>query len=135
MEGSVSQHYVVMLFPSLTTRRWTRGKYSTQFLKGVKLASPSPRGEGWKHYYVMLANGPFHINPSWVFYGVKGHVTRLRRVSMNSAYQDNSNDIPYMGWDDWKHHINLTIIQPVKIFRTHNFTYLLCWDVKPILHV
>jgi hypothetical protein len=34
-----------------------------------------------------------------------------------------------------KHHINLTIIQPIKTFRTHNFTYLLCWDVKPILYV
>jgi hypothetical protein len=39
------------------------------------------------------------------------------------------------GWGDEKHHINLAIIQPIKTFRTYNFTYLLCWDVKPILHV
>jgi hypothetical protein len=135
MEGSVSKHYVVTFLP-LTTRRW--GDELNPFLKLCRVfpPSPPPRGEGWKqHYYVMFANGPFHINPSCVFYGVKGHVTRLSRVSMNSAHQDNSNDIPHVGWDDWKHHINLTIIQPVKTFRTHNFTYLLCWNVKPILHV
>ena len=97
MEGSVSQHYVVM-FPSLTTRRW--GSEFNSFLKLCRVfpPSPPPRGEGWKqHYYVMLANGPFHINPSWVFYGVKGHVTRLSRISMNSTDQVNSNDIPYVG--------------------------------------
>jgi hypothetical protein len=123
------------MFPSLTTR-W--GGEFNPFLKLCRVfpPSPPPRGEGWKlHYYVMLANGPFHINPSWVFYGVKGYVTRLSRVSMNFAHQDNSNDIPYVGWDDWKHYINLTIIQPAKTFRTHNFTYLLRWDVKPSLHV
>jgi hypothetical protein len=92
-----------MLFPSTTTRRWTREKYSTLLYRGVKFASPSPRGEGWKqHYYVMLAKGPFHINPSWVFYGVKGYVTRLSRVSINSAHQDNSNDIPYVGVGSWE---------------------------------
>jgi hypothetical protein len=34
------------------------------------------------------------------------------------------------GWGDGKHNINLT-----KNFRTHNFTYLVCWDVKRILDV
>ncbi len=29
--------------------------------------------------------------------GVKSHVTRSSRVSMNSAHQDNSNDIPHVG--------------------------------------
>ncbi len=50
----------------------------------------------------MLANGPFHINPPWVFYGVKGHVTRSSRVSMNSAHQENSNAIPHVGVEWWE---------------------------------
>jgi hypothetical protein len=33
---------------------------------------------------------------------VKGHVTRLSRVSMNSAHHDNSNDIQYVGVGSWK---------------------------------
>jgi hypothetical protein len=84
MVRSVSQHYIVMLFPSLTTRKW--GGEPNPFIKLGRVfpPSPPPRGEGWKqHYYVMLANGPYHINPPWAFYGVKDHVTRSSRVSMN----------------------------------------------------
>jgi hypothetical protein len=65
MERSVSQHYVVMLFPSLSQKIW--GGEPNPFIKldRVSPPSPPPRGGGWKHhYYVTLANGPFHINPS-----------------------------------------------------------------------
>ncbi len=57
------------------------------------------------------------------------------RVSMNLAHQDNSNDIPYMGVDHGKYYINLTINQPIITFRTHSFTYLLCWHIKPLPHI
>jgi hypothetical protein len=39
------------------------------------------------------------------------------------------------GWGHEKYYINLTINQPIITFGTHNLTYLVCWDAKPILHV
>ncbi len=39
------------------------------------------------------------------------------------------------GWGHGKHHINLTITQPIETFRTHKSTNLACWGVKPLLHV